>query len=1132
MRFLGLLILLLTACTKPEKPAEVTGPMPAVVEARGRVVPADSVRPPVRVVVRGAKVVPVGKPKIVTVSPEGVLLVSPPRIAVGLPTVCVAGQGGYTLPKRMNVVPTVVVAGTPEKVLSRMPTAKDRNPKNITTFGLIHGLKHLNVSQVEQDRFGNLWIATGFGGVSRYDGKSFTTYTEREGLLSNTLSNIATDQQGNLWFSCSEGVSRFDGRTFTNYTITDWLPGNALNQVIADRRGNIWFATYKGIYRFHIERNELTYFTVEQGLPVNLVNRLYADSQGTIWMGTYEHGLASLSIHSTGGRESFTFRQYGPQQGIPGSDILSMTEGPDRTLWIGTTNGAIQFGLPTAGQGSWYRHFTTQNGLSNNEVNMILADRAGRILFGTDANISIYEAPRVGQLGRFTYLTQADGLPDKGALSLFEDTLGTLWIGTQGGLSAYRVSPFTFLTGEDGFTNQSVLAIMEDRHGTLWIGTWGDGLIQYRPPQPGRAGTLARYTTREGLSDNTVFALHEDRQGRIWVGTRYGGITQYTPALPGKSATFTHYTQQQGLLSDAVLSILEEPNGTLWFSQLSKTKGGVSRFDGQTFTNFAREQGLSGRDSWSMVQDKRGTFWIGSWGEGVAKYEPAADKSTGRFTRFDHRSGLSNDKVRPIHIDARGAIWFGTVGGGVCRYEEATHTKPARFTHFTEREGLSNNGVQSILEDRRGNLWFGNYYGISRFSPTDNRFTNFTQEDGFLGVGCWTNAICEDHTGKIWFGALQNLTILDPAKIRVDTTRPAVQLTDVRLFNEQTHWQTDTVFMLPNGIRVGDIRFSQRSDWYGIPDGLSLSHTTNFLTFSFVGINVNTPQTVRYQYWLEGVDKTWGSPTSRSEANYGSLSPGRYVFWVRAKNGVGAWSEPFRYTFEIRPPWWETSWAYVFYAVLVAGLVYALIQYRVAQGLARIRALEAIRTRISSDLHDDVGTLLSGLAMQSQMLALTAKTEQKGPLNEISDMSHEAMDRMRDTVWAIDSRKDKYENLIDRMRAVAEKTLNRKQITHTFDIAVEDARRFIDPQKRQHIYLIFKEAITNISKHSDARHVTIRFQQNKSGLYLLIHDDGAEKPPTNSDGLGLKNMQMRAGQLGGRLVISYANGFNVELIVG
>ncbi|WP_298354575.1 sensor histidine kinase [Runella sp.] len=188
---------------------------------------------------------------------------------------------------------------------------------------------------------------------------------------------------------------------------------------------------------------------------------------------------------------------------------------------------------------------------------------------------------------------------------------------------------------------------------------------------------------------------------------------------------------------------------------------------------------------------------------------------------------------------------------------------------------------------------------------------------------------------------------------------------------------------------------------------------------------------------------------------------------------------------------------------------------------------------MSSDLHDDVGTILSGLAMQSQMLAFSAKEEQKDSLLEISSMSHDAMERMRDTVWAIDSHKDKYENLIDRMRDFADRNLNRKQISHEFKVEVEDGKKFIDPQKRQNIYLIFKEAIVNIVKHSDATHVNIVFSEQRNRLHLVIHDNGSQlQTPTSSDGLGLSNMQMRATQLGGRLMANYEEGFKVELTLG
>lgn len=164
-----------------------------------------------------------------------------------------------------------------------------------------------------------------------------------------------------------------------------------------------------------------------------------------------------------------------------------------------------------------------------------------------------------------------------------------------------------------------------------------------------------------------------------------------------------------------------------------------------------------------------------------------------------------------------------------------------------------------------------------------------------------------------------------------------------------------------------------------------------------------------------------------SEASYGNLPSGHYVFKIRCMNSDGNWSEESVYEFSITPPFWKTWWAYLFYLLAISYLIYKVINYRVKQGINRIKALETIRTKISADLHDDVGTILSGLAMQSQMLAFSAKEEQKESLLDFSKMSHDAMERMRDTVWAIDSRKDKYENLIDRMRDFVERNLNRKR---------------------------------------------------------------------------------------------------------
>ncbi|MEO6452816.1 MAG: triple tyrosine motif-containing protein, partial [Ginsengibacter sp.] len=440
--------------------------------------------------------------------------------------------------------------------------------------------------------------------------------------------------------------------------------------------------------------------------------------------------------------------------------------------------------------------------------------------------------------------------------------------------------------------------------------------------------------------------------------------------------------------------------------------------------------------------------------------------------------------------------------------------------------------------DKKGDLWFGNYYGLSQLPNNKTKkntqgspFINYTPEHGFQGIGSLTNSICQSSDGLIWIGCADRLTVFDPENLKPDTTLPNVQLTAISLFNEKISWVNDSALILNNGVTVAGFTFDKLSKWYNIPENLSLAYNNNFISFHFVGININTPQNIKYQYILEGLEKNWSTTTSLSEASYGNLSPGSYIFKVKSKNGDGNWSEPVAYPFRIRPPWWRTWWAWLIYSIIIIGLVYAFIRFRINQERQKVKILEAIRTKISSDLHDDVGSILSGLAMQSQVMAYSAKEDQKEGLNEISNMSREAMEVMRDTVWAMDSRKDKFENLIDRMRAFAEKNLNRKNITHEFAIEDIDGKKFINPEKRQTIYLIFKEAITNIIKHCDGSHVIIKFAYSKNSLYLLVHDNGSEKAACNSDGLGLSNMKMRAEKIGGTLNTKFSNGFMVELKV-
>lgn len=1110
------------SCKKQVKPANISSLPPKYVQPKGFVVPQDSIQLPIIVPLHNQKIVKVGKPTVYADKVETHQFSPFKKINFGKPTVNVAGQNGFLVPQQISTNPIIIKAGIPEKIIAKSPVFKEQNSKNIGTFGLSHGLLNHNISKTVQDTLGNLWIATGFGGVSKYDGKTFSNYTEKEGLVNNTILDMILDHAGNLWLGTYHGVSMFDGVNFVNYTTDEGLLNNVILQILEDSKHNIWIFTEKGVSRLDVQHKILTNFTEKNGLSFNFAMRGLEDVNGNIWIGTFEHGVSVLSTEQNANHEIFTFKNFTTKQGLVGNDILSFREDKHHNIWIGTTEGVSKYIVKE----NYLLNITKENGLNDVEINTILETKKGEIYLGTQSGIMIIDSEN---LSSYTSLNLQDGLPDKHILSLFEDNIGTIWIGTEAGLGKYRANNFSFLNIKDSDLLNITFAILEDKKNNVWLGTQ-NGVFKYVRNKNGLGGFFYQYSIKQGLSDDFVYSLFEDKAGNIWIGTRYGGVTKYNPL----NETFTHFSEEQGLKSKFVTSMLQDEKGDIWFGMLGDLNGGVSKFDGKTFTNFGQSQGLVGRDVWSIAKDKKGNFWIGSWGEGITKFEPNVEGQKRKFTHFKKATGLSSDKIRPIKIDKNGDVWIGTLGGGLYKYHEPSDGKSATFTHYTNQDGLSSDDIRSIFEDTNEDLWFGNYYGLSKLlttKTTNNKpFKSYTNDEGFLGVGSFVNAMAQTKDNKIWIGTLKKITIFDPSKINKKSPSFEIQLSEIKLFNEKTTWAKNTNYILKNGVKVGDFKWKSLSKLYNIPAELSLPHNNNFITFDFVGININTPQTLKYQYFLEGLDQqNWSAMSNGSEATYGNLPDGNYTLKIRAINDDGQLSKELDYQFTIRPAWWQTWWAYLIYLCAFVTSIFYFIQFRVQSKLQKFKELEALRINISSNLHDDVGTILSGLAMQSEMLALTTNKPQKASLYEIRDMSHDAMERMRDTVWAIDSRKDKYENLIDRMRAFTEKNLNLKHIKHTFKIEIEDPKKFIDPEKRQNIYLILKEAITNICKHSDASQVKILLRNQNSHFYLVIQDDGKKPSKSNSDGTGLINMQMRAKRIGAVLSIDKSNGFRITL---
>lgn len=215
--------------------------------------------------------------------------------------------------------------------------------------------------------------------------------------------------------------------------------------------------------------------------------------------------------------------------------------------------------------------------------------------------------------------------------------------------------------------------------------------------------------------------------------------------------------------------------------------------------------------------------------------------------------------------------------------------------------------------------------------------------------------------------------------------------------------------------------------------------------------------------------------------------------------------------------------------LMIAIIAFAfLLTMFLGNKVKRARQIGDLRTKISSDLHDDVGSILSGLSMQAELLEMSLPDVDKPKLQFIAKLGRSAMHRMRDAVWAMDARKDSMNDLLDRMKEFAHESLGVKGIEYEFVIQNIKLDKKIRPDHRQNIYLIFKEALTNIIKHSNATSVKLNILNQKDTFYLQIIDNGVvETKAYKTTGLGTANMKMRAKKMTAQIAFKIENGFGV-----
>ncbi len=706
---------------------------------------------------------------------------------------------------------------------------------------------------------------------------------------------LKEDRFGNFWFlehNKNQGLFKYDPVTKQTLNLihkdtdTTTISSNMVTDLSVDSKGNIWVASSLGILeRLDPKTYKVNYRVGLGQLPSGLSSnyKIFIDKQDDIWafVPSYSKGVYFISLKSN------IFKHITKAPGSINTDVISdVTQDDKNRMWIATDHGGMNLLNK--------QDFKTQYLLNRED-----------------------DDKTVGQ---------------NSITCVYKDDTGIIWCGSyKRGISYYHQNIIKFASYTHHLSDKSSLpfsdvnTFAEDGLGNIWIGTNGGGLIYWDR----KASTFKQYlhsaADKNSLTNNVIVKLFIDHEKKLWIATYYGGLDCFD------GTSFKHFKHTDGnansISEDRVCAITEDSENNLLVGTLSaglnildknRKVVAIYKYDGDISKNTIHSNYIS-----SVIEDRRKNIWI------VTAYGlDLLVKKTGRFLHYLHDdnkpNSLVNNNTNNILEDADGLIWIST-REGISIFDYNT----GKFTNINKQHGLPDNTVIDMQQISRDNIWVSTPNGLSSIfvdragGKLKFRFVNYNETEGLQGREFTENSSLKTREGELLFGGGNGFNVFKPSAINSNKKQPELIFTNFQVFNRSVSVgeKINGQVLLPKSITM--------------LTALQLNYDDNVFAIEFAALNYFNPDKVKYQYRMQGFDKNWiNADNNIRKATYTNLDPGSYTFRVRAGSNEGWNDKELTLSINISPPFWKTTWAYIFYMSLFIG---SLLYLR-HRGIQKLRA--------------------------------------------------------------------------------------------------------------------------------------------------------------------------------------------------
>ena len=931
-----------------------------------------------------------------------------------------------------------------------------------------------------------------------------------------------------------------------NFTIEDGLPDSHVNAIVQSQNGYLWVGTEGGLARFDGQHFTLVRFRGENSREV-AVHSLISASNGDLWVGT-DSGLERIPKTAVDHFDRTVVRLYHPGAGLS-DQIMCLHLSREGVLWVGTNHGLYLLD---------HGNFVTV--IAKEMISRIEGASNGHLLIITSEGFAEWDGSR---LLRHPEVALQLGVKKNQIFHVFEDHAGVTWFCTAAGVarrvngSMQRLSPY------DVSLSNPAYRVYEDVQGKLWI-TTQKGLFQVAGPhlEPFDRALLAR-------------AIYCDGDNALWIGTGDTGLAGFRRRI------IRMYTKADGLPSGWVQTILPGHDGTLW---VGNNCGGLSRFDGQRFATYREKDGLSNSCVWSLAEDRNHDIWVGTWGGGLYRF------SRGHFTQYSISQGLPSDVVVSVISAQDGSLWIATGGGLV-------HMQSGHLRNYTMADGLSSDRITSVYQDRKGGIWAGTSAGIDRLAgdrfvavaaPADVSDVpyNSLREDalGNLYALSLTSGISRIENNRIfnirqtvevsgmvegpqhdlWFSGRQGISRISAESLeraQADSDSPLDYTSfsrDDGLNSRECSAGQPNIAITPDGklwtaTRTGlaMLDLNQQPQLYHkspvfveevevgrsrqTPNSrLVLRPGAYHVVLHVTAVELASPENIRLQYRLDGVDPVWLDADSKRTAIYNSIPVGTHSLHIRASNGDGVWDRTgIIYSVTQQPFLYETTLFRMSALAVVSLLVFGALRLRVRRitdGMnARLEERLAERERIARDLHDTLLQSFHGALFRFQAarnMLPRRPEEAMQALDGAIKRTEQAIAEGRGAIQDLRSEPSTHTDLEHLLTAIGQELAalgDANLEPASFRVTVEGERRTLSPILQAEVYRIAHEVLRNAFQHARARRIEAEIRYDHRLLRLRIRDDGKGIDPKvlqtgrRAGHWGLPGIRERAKQIGASL---------------